>query len=165
MSFTYGADGSLIRNKQSRNGGEIASEHFDIQRQIESFENVARDALKHKEHFQSENEAQNQQINHFQNKIKAYENFMQHQEGVYTGILNEHAEQFSNDINQKEHFCGSQISHQNNLLTQQQQLLHKQQNAIEYFNVLSEAQNNSNMKVSEYYENLTNSYPEHFSME
>ena len=164
MSFTYGPDGSLVKNKLSRYGA-IAHEHFDIQKQIESFENVANEALKHKEHFQCQNQAQNQQMHQLQSKLNNYENFMQNQEGVYNNILNAQSNKFVNHVRQQEDFFGSKISQQNQLLTQQQQLLNKQQHAIEYFNVLNEAQNNSNIKISEYYENLTNTYPEHFSME
>ena len=163
MGFTYGADGSLIKNTQSQSG-ELAHEHFDIQKQIESFENVATEALNRKEHFQSINQAQNQQIDKFENHLKTYENFIQNREVDYGTVLNEHAEQFSNYIRQQENMCGSKINHQNNLLSKQQQVLQKQQGAIEYFNTLNEVQNNSNMKIAEYYQNLTNSYPEYFSM-
>jgi hypothetical protein len=51
------------------------------------------------------------------------------------------------------------------MLSQQQNILKKQQGAIEYFNNLNEAQNNTNMKMAEYYQNLSNSYPEYFTIE
>ena len=164
MGFTYGADGSLIKNKHNPSG-ELSHEHFDIQKQIESFEDVAKEALNYKEHFQSINEVQNRQINQFENHLKNYENFITSQEAEYGKVLNEHAEQFSNYIRQQENMCGAKINNQNNLLSQQQNLLQKQQGAIEYFNVLNEAQNNSNTKIAEYYQNLSNSYPEYFSLE
>ena len=164
MSFTYGADGSLIKNKQSRYG-EIANEHFDIQKQIESFENVTIESLNHKEHFQSINETQNNQINQLENQLKTYEHFIKNQEYNYNNQLNEQADHFSNYIQEQENMCGSKINHQNNLLSKQQNVLQNQQGAIEYFNIVNEAQNNSNLKIAEYYQNLTTSYPEHFSME
>jgi hypothetical protein len=164
MGFTYGADGSLIRNRQNQSG-ELSHEHFDIQKQIESFENVATNAINHKEHFQNINEAQNRQINEFENHLKTYENFIQNKEAEYGNVLNEQAEQYSNYIRTQENMCGSKINQHNNLLAQQQNILQKQQGAIEYFNNLNEAQNNTNMKIAEYYQNLSNSYPEYFTIE
>lgn len=164
MGFTYGADGSLIKNKFNTSG-ELAHEHFDVQKQVQSFENVALEALNNKEHFQSINNVQNNKINQFQNDLKKYENFIINQEKKYSNVLNEHAEQFSNYMHQQENMCGAKINQQNNLLSNQQNLLQKQQGAIEYFNTVNEAQNNSNMKIAEYYQNLTNSYPEYFNLE
>ena len=136
MTFTYGADGSLIKNKPSRSG-DLAFEQFDINKQIEKFENY----------------------------LNKYASHLQNQELVYNNTVNTHAEKFSNFIRNQENMCGSKLNHQNLLLSQQQDVLRKQQSTIEYFNVLNEAQNNSNLQIAETYKNLTESYPEHFTME
>ena len=164
MSFTYGADGSLIKNKPSRSG-ELAFEEFDIQKQIESFATIAEELSFHKEQFQDINTRQNNNIEKFQNYLNNYENHLTKQESVYNNTLNSHAEKFSNYIRNQENMCGSKLNQQNVLLNQQQNVLKKQQGALEYFNVLSDAQNHSHMKIAEEYKNLTESYPEHFTME
>ena len=164
MGFTYGADGSLIKNTQSF-GGELAHEHFDINKQIKSFENIAHDVINHKEHFQTINEAQNKKIEKFQNHLNKYENFIKSKEYAYNNKLNNDAEHFSNYIRHQENMCGSKLNQQNNLLSKQQDVLKKQQGAIGYFNILNESQNHANMQVAEYFKNLNDTYPEHFTME
>jgi hypothetical protein len=164
MSFTYGADGSLIKNTQSF-GGELSYEHFDINKQIASFENIAKDTLNHKEHFQTINEAQNKTIERFQKHLNKYEHFIKNREYAYNNKLNSDAENFSDYIRHQENMCGSKLNQQNNLLSKQQDVLKKQQGAIEYFDVLNKSQNHANMKVAEYYKNLNEIYPENFTME
>jgi len=164
MSFTYGADGSLIKNKPSRSG-DLAFEQFDVNKQIESFASLSNEIGFHKEQFQDMNNRQNQQIDKFQNYLNKYSSHLQNQELVYNNTLNTHAEKFSNFIRNQENMCGSKLNHQNLLLSQQRDVLKKQQGTIEYFNVLNEAQNNSNLQIAETYKNLTESYPEHFTME
>lgn len=164
MGFTYGADGSLIRNTQSFNG-ELANEPFDINKQVESFENIAQNVVQHKEHFQSINTAQNKRIEKFRNHLDKYERFITNREVAFNNKLVNDAEHFSNYIRNQENMCGSKLNQQNNLLSQQQVVLQKQQGAIEYFNILNKSQNHTNNQVAEFYKNLNNTYPEHFTME
>lgn len=163
MGFTYGADGRLIQNKPSKSG-ELAFEEFDIEKQIKSYEDIANNVSLHKEKFQDINQSQNNKIEKLSNYIKDYENHLKNQEIAYASFLNNQSERYSKFIRNQENICGSKVNQQNAILSQQQETLKKQQSAVNYFNILNEAQNHSNLKVAKYYKNLTETYPERFIM-
>lgn len=138
-NFTYGADGGLMLNTENRWGNSIHTnyaEHFDHKKQLETFENVAKEAEAKVEYFQAQTESQQRQIEYFQNQQQGYENFINRQSNAY-----------------------------NQALTQNENVINQQQRAIEYFKQVQDVQNQANLKIAEQHMELVKSHPEFFTVE
>ncbi len=167
-SFTYGADGQLALNNEQQWGDSIINnhaEHYSVQSKIRNLKNMTDSATGEIEYFQTNNIQQGRHLEFLSKKLNAYNEIAGEQENFYSNKIKEQFTNYRQLSNQQDNLCSSALNKQYTNLSQQQQLLQQQQNALEYFENLHQSQVNSNKSIMQHNIELSNKYPEHFEME
>jgi hypothetical protein len=167
-SFTYGADGQLALNNERQWGDSIVNnnaEHFSVQSKIKNFKSMTDSATSQIEYFQTNNKQQAGHLDFLSKKLNVYNELASQQENFYSGMLKEQFSNYRQLSNQQDKLCNSALNKQYTNLSEQQNLLQKQQNALEYFENLHQSQVNSNHSITQKNRELVSAYPEHFEMD
>jgi hypothetical protein len=166
INYTYGADGQLYIKNEKQWGDHILNnniEHSAVQSRLKEFNNIANHAKMQAEYFQNQNQKQSNYLSFLNSKLHTFNNISKIQEYFYTDKIHNQYLNYSQIYKQQENICNSTLYNQQNHFIFQQNLLQKQQSALQHFENLHKHQVISNLDIEKKHNQIIQNYPEYFT--
>jgi hypothetical protein len=166
INYTYGADGQLYINNEKQWGVHILNnnaEHIAVQSKMKDLKKISNDAKMQAEYFQNQNQKQSNYLSFLNSKLHTFNNISKNQEYFYTDKIHNQYLNYSQIYKQQENICNTTLDNQQNHFIFQQNLLEKQQSALQHFENLHKHQVISNLDIEKKHNQIIQNYPEYFT--